>query len=435
LRRDKKPNIEVRIMKNSLRFLLAAVPFAVLGLFAGNGLVSAAGGPGSPAGEYRVLAPIESGHLLLFPVVRSSGDSPAETPFITLDEGIKSGEVEVTEAGNVRGLVRPRATNGQSGSQIWSPPPGNRGDQVNTLVLVNHSKKPLLLLAGEIVTGGKQDRVIAKDRIVPPDADPIDLSVFCIEPGRWTGASDNFGASNKTSADSFMVQPSVRVNAMAKQDQQEVWNSVHGAISAVVAAPAPVGSASQTVTVEASAGVLNTSSYAKAMNNDAIKAKVDEAAAPANEVRAQVLDKLREEHAVGVVVAVHGKLIWADLFANTDLLSRYWTKLVRSYAAESVTENGDHEAPSVADAQRFLESAATGHVTSEGDVGVYRYSELHGDGPHGVGIDTFILESLLPKTDYEVHISKMKLRDNGNRAWRESPPSPRPGVAPIEPIR
>jgi hypothetical protein len=420
-------------MKNPLRYLLAALLFAMLAAFVGSGLVSAAGGPNNGAGAYRVLPPIESGHLLLFPVVRTSGESPAETPFITLDEGIKSGDVEVTEAGNLRGLVRPRGTGNDH--YFGQRRNSNRGDQVNTLVLVNHSKKPLLLLAGEIVTGGKQDRVIAKDRIVPPDADPIDLSVFCIEPGRWTGASDSFGASNKSSAESFMVQPSVRINAMAKKDQQEVWNSVHGTISqmaAVASAPAPVGSATETVTVEASAGreLLSTSSYAQAMNNDAIKARVDEAATPANEERAKVLEKLRAGHAVGVVVAVHGRLIWADLFANTDLLSRYWTKLVRSYAAESVTETGDHEAPSVADAQRFLESAATGHVTSEGDSGVYRYSELHGDA-----IETFILESLMPSANYEVHISKMKLRDGAESAWRVSPLPQRPGVAPMEPIQ
>ena len=420
-------------MKNTLRYLLDAVLLAVLAAFAGSGLVRAAGGPNNGTSEYRVLAPIESGHLLLFPVVRGSGEAPAETPFITLDEGIKSGEVEVTEAGNVRGLVRPR---GAANDHYFAQQRNSvRGDQVNTLVLVNHSKNPLLLLAGEIVTGGKQDRVIAKDRIVPPDADPIDLSVFCIEPGRWTGASDNFGASNKSSAESFMVQPSVRVNAMAKKDQQEVWNSVHGTISqmqVVASAPASVGSVSETVTVTGAAigGALSTSSYAQAINNDAIKAKVDEAAAPANEDRAKVLEKLREEHAVGVVVAVHGKLIWADLFANTDLLSRYWTKLVRSYAAESVTETGDHDAPSVADAQRFLVSATGTHVTSEGDTGVYRYSELHGDM-----IETFILESLLPNTNYGVHISMMKLRDGGESAWRESPPSPRPNFIPVEPIR
>jgi len=419
-------------MKNPLRYLLAAILVALLAAFVGSGLVTAAGGPNHGTGAFRVLAPIESGHLLLFPVVRTDGESPAETPFITLDEGIKSGEVEVAEAGNLRGLVRPRGT--ENDHYFAERRNSVRGDQVNTLVLVNHSKKPLLLLAGEIVTGGKQDRVIAKDRIVPPDADPIDLSVFCIEPGRWTGASDSFGASNKSSAESFMVQPSVRINAMAKKDQQEVWNSVHGTISQMeaVAAPASVGSVSESVTVSGGAigGTLNTSSYAQAMNNDAIKTRVDEAAAPANEDRAKVIEKLREEHAVGVVVAVHGKLIWADLFANADLLSRYWTKLVRSYAAESVTETGDHEAPSIADAQRFLESATTGHVTSEGDMSVYRYSELHGDA-----VETFILESLLPSANYEVHISKMELRDGGESAWSEGSLPRRPGVAPMEPIQ
>ncbi len=62
----------------------------------------------SASGPYRVLAPIESGNLLLFPVVRADGKSTMETPFITLDEGLKSGEVEVTEAGRARGLVRPQ---------------------------------------------------------------------------------------------------------------------------------------------------------------------------------------------------------------------------------------------------------------------------------------------------------------------------------------
>ncbi len=113
---------------------------------------------------------------------------------------------------------------------------------MNTLVLVNHSKRPLLLLAGEIVTGGKQDRIVAKDRIVPADADPIDLSVFCIEPGRWTESSPVFGASDKSAAHSFMVQPEVRERAMVEQDQQQVWDSVHGAISKMEAAAAPPGS-------------------------------------------------------------------------------------------------------------------------------------------------------------------------------------------------
>ena len=209
-----------------------------------------AAGPVESSG-YKVLKPIESGDLTLFPVVRTNGKTPPADQFLTLDEGLKNGEVEVTEAGRVRGLVRSR--NG-----VALP---YRGDQVNTLVLVNNSKRPLLLLAGEIVTGGKQDRVIAKDRIVPAGGDPIDLSVFCIEHGRWTESSEKFGATARTSMGSFMVQPTVRQQAMVAKDQQQVWNSVNGAISTMAVAAAPAGgpaggrgSVSNTVEVHSGAG-------------------------------------------------------------------------------------------------------------------------------------------------------------------------------------
>lgn len=406
-------------MKNLGRFgVLAALIFALAAWQYGTG-VKAAGGPSqAEGGPYRVLAPIESGDLLLFPVVRAEGKSQAETPFITLDEGLKSGEVEVTEAGRVSGLVRPRNGGGPFPAYPY------RGDQVNTLVLVNHSKRPLLLLAGEVVTGGKQDRIVAKDRIVPADADPIDLSVFCIEPGRWTGSSDVFGASAGSAAKSFMVQPGVRERAMVDQDQQQVWNSVHGAIAQMeVAAAPPSGTAVEGFGRGAGAPLaLGTTSYAKVMESPAVSEKVDQAAAQAMSAHEQVLAKLRDEHAVGVVVAVHGEIVWADLFANTDLLSRYWTKLIRSYAAESLTDEGDHAAPTVADAQRFLEAPATGTENSAGEVGVYRYRELKSDGA-----ETFVLESLLPGAEYDVHVSKMKLRGEERRIVKPHPIYP-PGI-------
>jgi hypothetical protein len=92
------------------------------------------------------------------------------------------------------------------------------------------------------------------------------------------------------------------------------------------------------------------------------------------------------------------------------LLSRYWTKLVRSYAAESLTSGESHAAPSVADAQHFLDAPAGGTETSEGDLGVYRYRELKSGGN-----ETFVLESLLPGTGYDVHISKLRLRAQETR--------------------
>jgi hypothetical protein len=393
-------------MKNSGSFGLMAASVCALVALATFDLqtrsVSAAGAPPeSSSGPYRVLAPIESGNLLLFPVVRAEGKSPGETPFITLDEGIRSGDVEVTEAGRVQGLVRPR--------RLAPAQPDNfsRGDEVNTLVLVNHSSKPLLLLAGEIVTGGKQDRVIAEDRIVPVGADPIDLSVFCIEPGRWTEDSPVFGAAAKSSARGFMVQPTIRERAMVQKDQQQVWDSVHGAIHQMEMASAPHPTMPANGGIQNSLPVprpLGTTSYARVMQDSVVSEKVDEAAAPVIKARDQVLAQLRQEHAVGVVVAVRGEIVWADLFADPDLLARYWTKLVRSYAAESLAEGETHSAPLLADAQHFLDAPSGGSESSQGDVGVYRYRELKSGKT-----ETFVLESLLPGTGYNVHISKMKL--------------------------
>lgn len=403
-------------MKNLGRLgLVAALLFALAAWDHGIS-VKAAGGPEeSASNSYRVLAPIESGNLLLFPVVRADEKSTMETPFITLDEGLKSGDVEVTEAGRARGLVRRRG-GGDS-------PNSYRSDEVNTLVLVNHSRQPLLLLAGEVVTGGKQDRIVAKDRIVQANGDPIDLSVFCIEPGRWTESSPVFGTSDKSAARSFMVQPEVRERAMVDQDQQQVWDSVHGTMSKMEAAAAPPTSISSGVggpTYEAGPPMpLPTTSYAKMMENPAISQKVDEAAAPVMKAREEVLAKLRDERAVGVVVAVRGEIVWADLFASTDLLARYWTKLVRSYAAESLTEGENHAAPSVADAQHFLDMPSDGTENSEGDVGIYRYRELKSGNA-----ETFVLESLLPGTGYDVHISKMKLIEETPRMRKPHPMVP-----------
>ena len=107
----------------------------------------------------------------------------------------------------------------------------------------------------------------------------------------------------------------------------------------------------------------------------------------------------------GVVVAVRGEIIWAEIFSDTNLLARYWSKLVRSYAAEVLSTEGRHDAATIDDAQRFLDVPMRGTEKSEGEVGVYRYREVK-TGP----TDQFALESLLPGTEYDVHISRLKIK-------------------------
>jgi hypothetical protein len=391
--------------------LAACSSFFLSEVKAGTGAAGSLEAP--PAGAYRVLEPIHSGKLTLFPVVRAkSSDKPVSWHYLTLDEGLKSGEVEITEAGKAQGLVR----DPQHDSMIRRPGqprpvlPRSPGDAVNTLVLINHSDKPLLLLAGEIVTGGKQDRVIGKDRIVPPDSDPLDLSVFCIEPGRWVESSPKFGAASHGPVGSFMVQPSIRSQAMVAQDQQQVWNAVHGSIHTMSGVVAGAGSSTARVspgTVQASPRPLETSSYAKAMQDQDVSRQVDALSEPLSSSHHQVLEKLREEHAVGVVAAVNGRIVWADIFTDTDMLTAYWDKLVRSYAAEALgTEDNSPDKVTEADAQHFVDSPAKGTETSEGETNVYRYREVRGDERA-----TFTLEALLPGTGFDVHVSRSVVRD------------------------
>jgi ARG/rhodanese/phosphatase superfamily protein len=362
-------------------------------------------GQEASASDYTVLEPIRNGSLTVFPVAASR--SYATGQFLTLDEGFRSGEVVVTEYGNTRGLVR---RNVASAVQQDSA-------EVNRLVLINNSKRPLLLLAGEIVAGGKQDRVIGKDRIVPAESDPVDLSVFCVEPGRWVASSAHFGSSGATYGSSrgvtgasgggvaggvlggtLMAQPSVRAKAMGDKDQSQVWAEVRKQQQSM--ATEVTGASSS---LPGSADLLrSTSSYAVVMEDKDVKEKVDEVAKPIEQNYQSLIKQLRDRKAVGVVVAVNGRIIWSDTFASTELLEKYWPKLVRSYASEAVAKRVRGREATLAQAQAFLADMGGRKETIESEPGIYRQTEVNGDG-----FKAFALTSLLPKTGFDVHVAKM----------------------------
>jgi len=324
-------------------------------------------------GSYRVLPAIVRGNLAIFPVVASHSHDTSQ--LMTLDEGVSSGQVTVTEAQDERGLIRP----GQ-------PIPRRRsGAEVNRLVLYNNSSRPLLLLAGEIVTGGKQDRVIGADRIVPPNTGPIDLGVFCVEPGRWVESSSKFGSMGAQ-----MAQPSVRTPAMAARNQNQVWDNVRASNAKM----AGVLSSAEAVTVE------GTSSYAKVFESAPVKKRIAEYGGA--ETEQAILRELRAKGAVGVVVSVNGNVLWADVFAGTELLSKYWPKLIRSYVAEAMTSVNTGVTPDIHEAERYMANLSGGREVVETEPGVYRRSDITGDGYR-----VFELTSLLPKAEFDVHITKL----------------------------
>jgi ARG/rhodanese/phosphatase superfamily protein len=354
-------------------------------------------GQESDASGYQVLEPIRQGSLTVFPVVTSKSYPTGQ--FLTLDEGLRSGEVVVTEYGNIRGLVRRHST----------PSIQRDSAQVNQLALVNNSKRPLLLLAGEIVAGGKQDRVIGMDRIVPPESDPIDLNVFCVEPGRWVATSNNFGTSGATygsaaggtaggvAGGTLMAQPSVRAKAMGDKNQSQVWAEVKKqqesmSVEVTEASPSPA----------AASQIASTSSYAVVMENKDVKQEVDKIAKPIEQNYQSLIKQLRDRKAVGVVVAVNGRVIWSDVFASTELLEKYWPKLVRSYASEAIVTHVKGARATLTQAELFLADMDGRKETIESEPGVFRHTEVNGNG-----FKVFALTSLLPKTGFDVHVAKM----------------------------
>src|ERR1700675_892629 len=308
-------------------------------------------------------------NMTVFPII--AGHDSDTSAFATLDEALASGDAIVTEQGN---YLR-RTRNGGARPAT--------GAQVNELVLVNRGKRPLLLLAGEVVSGGKQDRIIGKDRIVPVGAEPLPLDVFCVEHGRWTGGSDRFAAA-KT-----IVKPSVREEAAFNQDQQKVWAAVRGENEPQTGNGRGVsaGAASQTVIVTEAAPVISTQqlgtvmtseaptqSYKKIYESDRVASRVESFAREIEKRFNRARKDMKGERVVGVIIAYGGEVAWGDAFASSELFETYWPKLLRSYVVEALTRPTMRENASFDDARDFLRPAS-GHVREESEPGIYRWSE------------------------------------------------------------
>jgi|HubBroStandDraft_6_1064221.scaffolds.fasta_scaffold00085_9 hypothetical protein len=390
----------VEVLACAILFFMAAASLMKAGTSAkGSGM-----GKEQLEQGWRVGQPVTYQNLTIFPVLSASNLDTSE--FATLDDALASGDALVTEQGN---YLRRNRDGVASPAVVTS-----NGAQVNQLVLVNRGKRPLLLLAGEVVSGGKQDRIIGKDRLVPVGAAPLPLDVFCVEHGRWTGGSDKFVAGNT------MVHPSVREKAAVEQDQSQVWEAVrapgaaggvgaaggalNGAISARADAPAPMISA-ETVTTEIESAA-HTQSYRKIYQSSRVGNSVEEFTAEMERRFERASRDLKGERVVGVVVAYGDEVVWSDDFASSELFETYWPKLLRSYVVEALTRPATIERASLEDAQDFLHFRSvamrnsdnpafekTGvHVNEESEPGVYVWRE------QSEGRKTEIrIEALMPK--------------------------------------
>jgi hypothetical protein len=184
------------------------------------------------------------------------------------------------------------------------------GDEVNRLFIENTGNDTIFIMAGEVVKGGKQDRVIASDMVIPPHSAPIDLSVFCVEHGRWTyGGAD---ASDGFTGHASVANTSVRKAAITAKDQSEVWEQV-----AVV---------TKANNATSSTGTLN----ALEKNEDYQKEL------KAYEARFASLPSTAPS-VIGVVAVTGDRVIGCDMFATPDLFRNAYPDLLKSYVSEAIS--------------------------------------------------------------------------------------------------
>src|SRR5262249_2219887 len=71
--------------------------------------------------------------------------------------------------------------------------------EMNRLKLENRSKEEVFVQAGDIVTGGRQDRAIGQDVVLAPRSGKVAVIAWCVEFGRWSARGQEDDARFRSS--------------------------------------------------------------------------------------------------------------------------------------------------------------------------------------------------------------------------------------------
>ncbi len=290
---------------------LGVVVLGLAGLWYAGGGTTPLPPSASAAEQVRVAEPLAHENLTVFFV--HGPDAVSNAKVATLQEALEAGWAVVHET-----------------------------ESVNQLSVENKSAEyELFIQEGDIIKGGKQDRMIAVDMLLPPKSGVVPFPAHCVEQGRWTGrggeAATHFQKSTKCA-----VGNDIKL-ANAYGQQGEVWKNVKENQEKI---SAKVG-----VKIN---GAESESSFQLALENGTLQAKVadyEQALRAAGETRKNV---------IGVVFVVNGKVTGAEVYGSNAIFQKAWPKLLNSAATEALAEKTDKTlppAPSAKEVERYLACA------------------------------------------------------------------------------
>lgn len=272
-------------------------------------------------GELALAGPFTHRNLAVYVFYRT--EKPGREPaYITLEEGIKSGDVKITEM---------------------------EQEQVGRLVVSNNSDKRLFLHVGELVHGGKQDRMLQTSLVIPPKSPKAPIPSFCVEQSRWSGKKE-FAAARMIAPSSGMKQSNLY------RDQGAVWHNVgRYKRSARESAGALTGEAIRPSRTSSVNEELSDKDFKKLM-------------AGYESAMANITKGL--PCPLGLAYAVNGEINTVDIYHANGLFEKLLPKLLKSCAAAAVAElpkdkEKKIEHPTCGDLSDFIKAAWDGEQKKE----------------------------------------------------------------------
>jgi hypothetical protein len=229
---------------------------------------------------------------------------------------------------------------------------------VNELAIENLSDHEVFIQAGEIVTGGKQDRVIISNLILPPHSGRIAMEAFCVEPGRWAARAGQDARAFAVTGSALPPSSARRVVASAARPVAQ--RSAPTASAATQAAQTQVWEdirrAQRQLSRSLSADVHEPSaptSFASTLQNGLLE--------QATEQFGDILSPpgLEDRDVVGYVFAFNGHPTSGEIFSSHELLRKLWPKLARAGIVDAIragSEQSGAAAPSQDEVMRFIEA-------------------------------------------------------------------------------
>jgi len=276
----------------------------------------------------RVLVgrPIQYQSLTIFPLTLKGSDG---RPYVTMDRAVDKGWVVFSELDRA---------------------------EVNTVLVENRSAQYVFLLAGEMISGAKQDRMVGQDILLPPKSGPIKIAVFCVEHGRWVAQSDHFGAARAN------APLAVRKAGKIDQDQSMVWDKV------------AEKRAENSVTTGASGSYLEVP-------------KAPEVQARMKPYKDALISLPRTvPDGSGVAVAVGDQIICVDLFGSRGLFQDLYPKLLDSYVTDAMNKSKGWRGVTQRDVEDLLAWAKTADEREVSTPGTGWAEEIKGNRVSGTAL-------------------------------------------------